>query len=153
MGKRAARGCCAEPWPRVAAQKIAGSSRSASAGARAQVCVCVCARARGLCTTITPQSTPGAQKEESVSRSQRRRAGMSAASVFRHAASQFIPIQPHERQSHERERKSREREISQPISTGRIISNASRATDCALALGGQVGGGFNPTSHDNLASF
>ena len=30
--------------------------------------------ARGLCTTMTPQSAPGAQKEESVSRSQRSRA-------------------------------------------------------------------------------
>ena len=31
--------------------------------------------------------------------------------------------------------------------------SAARATWCALALGGQVGGGFNPTSHDALAFF
>lgn len=43
--------------------------------------------------------------------------------------------------------------ISHRISTERVRSNAARATRCALALGGQVGGGFNPASHDALALF
>jgi hypothetical protein len=75
-----------------------------------------------------------------------------------HSATAHCHCLPAANSNRTRDRESREgaresREMSQPISTGRIMSNASRATDCALALGGQVGGGFNPTFHDNLASF
>ena len=41
--------------------------------------------------------------------------------------------------------------FSHRISTERVRRNAARATRCALALGGQVGGGFNPASRDALA--